>query len=77
MNTINNTKIYSRSKTHLDDFASSGKEKSKSIFISQEKNLVINMVFTTDQVPSFILFLDQLRGIKTSLILFNYFQIKK
>ena len=76
MNTINNSKIYSRSKTHLEDCESSGKKKSKSIFISQEKNFGNKHGFHYRSSAQFYFILDQQRGVKTSLILFNYFQIK-
>ena len=60
MNTINNSKIYSRSKTHLEDCESSGKEKSKSIFISQEKNFGNKHGFHYRSSAQFYFILDQL-----------------
>jgi len=76
MNSIGSKKIYSRSTEELEKLKSSDKDKSKSIFISQEKNFANKHGFHYRSSAQFYFIVDKTKEINTRLILFNYFQIK-
>ena len=76
MTFIKSSKIIKENKKANPNLDKNQENENKSIFISQEKNFSNKHGFHYRSSAQFYFVIDKTKKINTSLILFNYFQIK-